>query len=50
MPGSLLVAAGGTVELSPFGLNDKAELMERLASAPDELSFVFLADDVGFMN
>jgi hypothetical protein len=48
VPGQVFIAADGETESSPFGLNRKDELMERLVTSPDELSFSFVAQDVTF--
>jgi hypothetical protein len=50
VPGDLFLAADTTTESSPFGLNRRQELMERLATTPDELSFSFEAREVTFME
>ncbi|MDH3283733.1 MAG: hypothetical protein OEQ13_03260 [Acidobacteriota bacterium] len=50
VPGQLFLAADAEAENSPFGLNKKEELMQRLKSAPDELSFSFEAEHVTFMD
>ncbi|MHC4948557.1 MAG: hypothetical protein ACYTG1_09875 [Planctomycetota bacterium] len=50
IPNDLLVAAGEEFENSPFGLNRKQDVMDRLATAPEELTFSFVARDVTFMD
>ena len=50
VPGHLFIAADAVEESSPFGLNRKEDLMQRLTTAPDELSFSFEALDVTFME
>ncbi|MHC5025648.1 MAG: hypothetical protein ACYTGR_02675 [Planctomycetota bacterium] len=50
VPGDVFLAAGATDESSPFGLNRRSELMKRLATAPEGLSFVFEANAVTFVE
>ena len=50
VPGQLFVAAHGQTESSPYGLANKADLMEHLAESPDDLVFSFEVQDVQFLE
>jgi hypothetical protein len=50
VPGQLFLAAGAEQVNSPYGLNNKADLMKQLASSPNDLVFSFVADDIKFME
>lgn len=49
-PGMLLLAAGAEDETVPYGLSRKTELMQRLRSEPEALSFTFEVREVTFMG
>lgn len=50
VPGDVVVKAGETIQLVPYGLNRKEALMKQLTEEPEKLQFFFSAQSITYMD